>query len=98
MRQDLKPTRAELRETKRKLGIDVANRYEAEYEVMASKKETIAELKKQALSRAGVTRSSEGYVAKYRGAEVADADTVATAAIVPNAALIVLSRRRLPVR
>src|SRR3569623_1768857 len=30
------------------LGIDVANRYEAEYEVMASKKETIAELKKEA--------------------------------------------------
>lgn len=59
---------------------------------------TIAELKGRALTRAGVTHSPDGYVAKYRGGEVADAETMATAAIVPNAALIVLARRRTPVR
>jgi hypothetical protein len=69
-----------------------------EVKLEATADTTIAELKGRALTRAGVTRSPAGYVTKYRGAEVADADTVATAAIVPNAALIVLSRHRLPVR
>jgi hypothetical protein len=69
-----------------------------EVPLAASADTTIAELKGRALTRAGVTRSPEGYVAKYRGGEVADTETIATAAIVPNAALIVLSRRRTPVR
>jgi len=59
---------------------------------------TVADLKRQALSRAGVTRSPDEYLVKYHGAEVADANTVTRAAIEPNAALIVLSRRRTPVR
>lgn len=58
----------------------------------------IGEVKQQALTKAGVARPADGYLVKYLGAEVAEASTLATAGIAPNGALIVLSRRRRPVR
>jgi hypothetical protein len=59
----------------------------------------IAEVKRAALARAGVTRPAGDYLVKFRGAEVwENGTTVAEAGVVPNAALIVLPRRRLPVR
>ena len=60
---------------------------------------TLQDLKREALARAGVTAPPEDYLLKYRGAEVREnGATIAQAGIVPNAALIVLSRRRRPVR
>ena len=58
----------------------------------------LAELKSRALRAARVTRPPEGYLVKFRGAELAEQGrTVADAGLVPNAALIVLPRRRTPV-
>jgi hypothetical protein len=59
----------------------------------------VADLKREALARARVARSPDDYLVKYRGAEVwENGMTLADAGVVPNAALIVLPRRRLPVR
>ena len=58
----------------------------------------VAEIKQQALERSRITRSAEAYVVKHRGWEVAEGATLAEAGIGPNAALIVLPRRRQPVR
>jgi hypothetical protein len=59
----------------------------------------LGELKRQALQLTTVTRDPSNYVLKYRGAELSDEDrSLAEAGIVPNGALIVLSRRRRPVR
>jgi hypothetical protein len=59
----------------------------------------VADLKREALARAHVARSPDEYLVKYRGAEVwENGMTLADAGVVPNAALIVLPRRRLPVR
>lgn len=56
----------------------------------------ITELKAWALSAANVPRSADRYLVKFRGAEVAEGDTtVASAGFVPNAGLIVMSRRRI---
>jgi hypothetical protein len=57
-----------------------------------------AELKRQALAVTRVMRDPDGYVVKFRGAEVADASTLAEAGVVADANLIVLPRRRRPVR
>jgi hypothetical protein len=43
-------------------------------------------------------RNPDGYVVKFRGGEVRDESTLADAGIVQDANLIVLSRRRRPVR
>jgi len=60
---------------------------------------TVSALKREALARARVRRAAEGYVVKYRGAAVDEGErTVAEAGIVPNAALIVLPRRRVPAK
>lgn len=60
---------------------------------------SITELKRLALAQAGVPASPEQYLVKYRGAELYEnGATLADAGIVPNAALIVLHRRRQPVR
>ncbi len=59
---------------------------------------SLGELKRQALALTRVMRDPDGYVVKFRGAEVADASTLAEAGIVPDANLIVLPRRRRPVR
>jgi hypothetical protein len=59
----------------------------------------LTELKRAALDHVRVTRSPSEYVLKYRGAELTDEDrSLRDAGLVPNAAVIVLSRRRRPVR
>ncbi len=58
---------------------------------------TLGELKRQALVATKVTRDPAGYLVKYRGAELADGVSLAEAGVVPNAGLIVLSRKRRPV-
>lgn len=59
----------------------------------------VAEIKRQALVLTHVKRNPAEYVLKYRGAELSDESrSLAEAGLVPNSALIVLSRRRRPVR
>lgn len=60
---------------------------------------TLEELKRQALAVTRVTRDPDGYVIKFRGAELLDESrSLSEAGLVPNGALIVLPRRRRPVR
>lgn len=60
---------------------------------------SLAELKRLALAATKVNRDPDGYVLKFRGAELLDESrTLADAGLVPNGALIVLPRRRRPVR
>ena len=59
----------------------------------------LAELKRMALAATRVVRDPAGYVVKFRGAELLDESrSLAEAGLVPNGALIVLPRRRRPVR
>lgn len=59
----------------------------------------LGELKRQALERTYVTRDPSEYLLKYRGAALSDESrSLAEAGLVPNAPLIVLSRRRRPLR
>jgi hypothetical protein len=59
----------------------------------------LGELKRQALEATRVTGDPDGYVLKFRGAELSDESrSLAEAGLVPNGALIVLPRRRRPVR
>lgn len=59
----------------------------------------IADLKHDALARAGIKRPASEYVVKYKGAELYEGSkTLADAGVVPDGALIVLLRRRTPVR
>jgi len=59
----------------------------------------VGEIKRQALAASRVTRDPANYVLKFRGAELSDeARTAAEWGLVPNGALIVLARRRRPVR
>jgi hypothetical protein len=59
----------------------------------------LAELKRRALEATRVTRDPAGYVLKFRGAELLDESRSLTeAGLVPNGALIVLPKRRRPVR
>lgn len=59
----------------------------------------LAELKARALAATRVRRDPAGYMVKYRGAEMGDeARTLGQAGVVPNASLIVMPRRRRPVR
>jgi hypothetical protein len=59
----------------------------------------ISELKRRALARSGIRRAPSEYLVKYQGAELDEAGrTLADAGVAPNSALIVLSRRRQPVR
>jgi hypothetical protein len=60
---------------------------------------SLGEVKRLALERARVPRDPAEYLVKHRGAEVRDeARTLADEGVVPNTPLIVLSRRRRPVR
>ena len=60
---------------------------------------SLAELKRLALEATKVNRDPDGYVLKFRGAELFDESrSLADAGLVPNGALIVLPRRRRPVR
>jgi hypothetical protein len=59
----------------------------------------VGEIKRQALARTGVKRDPSHYVLKYRGAELSDETrSAASSGLVPNGALIVMARRRRPVR
>jgi hypothetical protein len=59
----------------------------------------VGEIKRQALEMTHVKRDPSEYVLKFRGAVVSDESrSAADAGFVANGALIVLSRRRRPVR
>jgi len=59
----------------------------------------LAEVKRRALAATRVMRDPGGYVLKFRGAELQDeSESLAQAGVVPNGALIVLPKRRRPVR
>jgi len=59
----------------------------------------LAEVKRQALEATRVARDPAGYLLKFRGAELRDESlSLAEAGLVPNGALIVLPKRRRPVR
>jgi len=59
----------------------------------------VAEVKRRALERARVTRDPAEFVLKFRGAELADESLpLSHAGLVPNGALMLLSRRRRPLR
>ncbi len=59
----------------------------------------LAELKRRALELTRVNRDPGGYVVKFRGAELRDESrSLADLGLVPNGALIVMPRRRRPVR
>ena len=59
----------------------------------------IADLKRTILARSRIRRSPGDYVVKFNGAELYEGgNTLAQAGITPNCALIVLRRRRSPVR
>jgi hypothetical protein len=60
---------------------------------------TVGEIKQRALNLTHASGRAEEYLVKYRGAELLDeARSLAETGVVANAALIVLSRRRRPVR
>lgn len=59
----------------------------------------VAEVKRSALARSRVRGSAGEFVLKYNGAELfEEGQTIADAGVGPHAALIVLRRRRTPVR
>jgi len=59
----------------------------------------VGELKRMALEATRISQDPSAYVLKFRGAELDDESrTLAEAGLVPNGALIVLRRRRRPVR
>jgi hypothetical protein len=60
---------------------------------------TLAQVKRAALARMGIRRPPAEYVLKHDGAALLDEErTAAECGLGPNAALIVLPRRRMPVR
>jgi hypothetical protein len=60
---------------------------------------SVAEVKRSALARARVRGAAGDFVLKYQGAELfEDGGSITDAGVGPNAALIVLRRRRTPVR
>lgn len=70
-----------------------------EVELDLAPETTLQELKLRALGHFRIRKDPDGFVVKFRGAEVIDESrTLAEIGAVPNAALIVLSRRRRPVR
>ena len=59
----------------------------------------LGDLKTLALRQAGVPVDASEYLVKYLGAELEDEDrSLADAGVVPNATLVVLPRRRRPLR
>ena len=59
----------------------------------------VGDIKRQALAATHVRQDPSEYIIKYRGAELSDeSQSAAEAGLVPNGALIVLARRRRPVR
>lgn len=60
--------------------------------------QTVGSLKRDALEQARVMVDPVEFAVKYQGAEVEDTLSVAAAGVPVGAAVIVLRRRRLPVR
>jgi hypothetical protein len=59
----------------------------------------LGDVKSLALRQAGVPVDASEYLVKYLGAELEDEDrSLADAGVVPNATLVVLPRRRRPLR
>jgi hypothetical protein len=59
----------------------------------------VSEVKRQALELTRVKHDPSEYILKFRGAQLSDESvSLAKAGLVPNGALIVLARRRRPVR
>ncbi len=59
----------------------------------------LSELKRQALELTHVTRNPSEYLIKYHGAALSDETrSLAQMGLVPNSALIILAKRRRPVR
>ena len=59
----------------------------------------LSEVKRQALDLTRVKRDPSEYILKFRGAQLSDESvSIARSGLVPNGALIVLPRRRRPVR
>jgi len=70
-----------------------------ELQLVATPDTPVSDLKARALTLAKVTDPAEGYLVKYRGAELPEnGRTLGDSGVVPNAALIVLPRRRIPAR
>ena len=64
----------------------------------ATPETTIGDLKRQALAVTHAARDADAYEMKFRGALIDDeSQTLAAVGVVPNAQLIVLSKRRQPV-
>ncbi|HEU4698476.1 MAG TPA: hypothetical protein VFS40_04810 [Gemmatimonadales bacterium] len=60
---------------------------------------TVAELKRRALADARVMHDPEDYCVKYRGAELFDEQrSLEAVGVLPGAPLILVRRRRIPVR
>ena len=60
---------------------------------------TVAEVKRAALAGTRVRVPASEFVVKWKGAELYEGDqTLADAGVLPNGALIVLRRRRVPAR
>jgi hypothetical protein len=70
-----------------------------EIAMAAEPTESVSALKRDALARAYVQGDPADYMVKFRGAELLnEAGSLKDAGLVPNANLIVLPRRRRPVR
>lgn len=70
-----------------------------EYAMVVPGTTKIADLKRDVLARAGIKRPESFYVVKYNGAELYEGSkTLADSGVVSDGALIVLLRRRIPVR
>lgn len=75
--------------------LDVWDQFDLDVEPAA----TVDEFKHEALARARVPGDPDAYVVKFRGYELLDGTrSLADAGVVPHASLIVLARRRRPVR
>jgi hypothetical protein len=60
---------------------------------------TVADVKRTALTRSQVRVPASEFVVKWKGAELYEGNrTLADAGVLPNGALIVLRRRRVPAR
>ena len=60
---------------------------------------SLSELKRQALELTHITRNPSEYLIKYRGAALSDESrSLAQVGFVPNSPLIILAKRRRPVR
>ncbi|MBM4188635.1 MAG: hypothetical protein FJ206_15130 [Gemmatimonadetes bacterium] len=70
-----------------------------EFSVTLPAETPVDQLKAEALRAAKVRGSAADYLVKFRGAELPESGTtLQSAGVVPNAGLIVLSRRRIPAK